>query len=156
MSTAPAGRIVDQQPGGALGRELAWGAARVKVAQQAVQPVDRPAALGGQLVAAIGEQPQHGAVVVGRDAREVIAVLGNDCDAARVDAVALAAVAALEHAGAGGQRRGNVDDGLAGCDELLGQQPSKASGALDRPDALRPSRGPRSEPRQRRAVGRQS
>ena len=51
---------------------------------------------------------------------------------------ALAAVAALEHAGASGQRRGNVHHGLARCDELLSQQPSQAAGALDRPDALRP------------------
>jgi len=107
-----------------------------------VQPVDRATALGGQLVAAVRQQPQHGAVVVRRDPREVIAVLGDDGDAARVDAVALAAVAALEHAGASGQRRGNVHHGLARCDELLSQQPSQAAGVLDRPDALRPGRGP--------------
>jgi hypothetical protein len=131
-----------QQPGGPIGRELPWCAAGAQVAQQAVQPVDRATALGGQLVAAVREQPQHGAVVVRRDPREVIAVLGDDGDAARVDTVALAAVAALEHAGASGQRRGNVHHGLVRCDELLSQQPSQAAGALDRPDALRPGRGP--------------
>ena len=57
-----------EQAGGAIGRELPRCAAGVQVAQQAVQPVDRAAALGGQFVAAIGEQPQHGAVVVRRDA----------------------------------------------------------------------------------------
>ena len=69
-------------------------------------------------------------------------MLGDNGDAAGVDAVALAAVAALKHTGARGQRRRNVNDGLAGCDELLGQQSSKTAGAFDRPDALRPGRGP--------------
>ena len=50
-----------------------------------------------------------------------------------------------EHAGAGGQRRRDVDDGLAGGDELLGQQSSETAGAFDRPDALRPVSRPRSQ-----------
>ena len=56
----------------------------------------------------------------GGDPREVVAVLGDEGDAASVDAVALASVAALEHAGAGGQRRRDVDDGLAGARRAAG------------------------------------
>src|SRR5829696_1319415 len=119
-----------------------------------MEPVDRAAALGGQLVAAVGEQPQDGAVVVGSHGREVVAVLGDDRDAAGVDAVALAPMAALEHAGAGGQRRWNIDDALAGGDEPLGQQPTEASGAFNRPASLRPARGPCAQRRQCRVVGR--
>ena len=154
MSTAPAGRIVASSRAARSAESCRGAPPGRRSRSRRCSRLIGAAALGGQLVAAIGEQPQHGAVVVGRDAREVVAVLGDERDAARVDAVGLAAVAALEHAGAGGQRRGDVDDGLAGGDELLGQQPSQAAGALDRPDALRPSRGPRSQPRQRRAVGR--
>src|SRR4051812_4224650 len=65
---------------------------------------DGAAALGGQLVAAVGKQPQDGAVIVGSHRRQVVAVLSDDRDAAGVDAVALAPMAALEHAGASGQR----------------------------------------------------
>src|SRR5215212_4247696 len=119
-----------------------------------MEPVDRAAAFGGQLVAAVGEQPQDGAVVVGSHGREVVAVLGDDRDAAGVDAVALAPMAALEHAGAGGQRRWNIDDALAGGDEPLGQQPAEASGAFNRPASLRPARGPCAQRRQCRVVGR--
>ena len=124
-----------------------------QVAQEAVQPVDGAAALGGQLIAAIGEQPQHGAVVIRGDPREVVAVLGDERDAASVDAVGLASVAALEHASAGGQRRRDVDDSLAGAEQLLGQQSPETAGALDRPDALRPVSRPCSKPGERRLVG---
>jgi hypothetical protein len=40
----------------------------MEVTQQPVEPVDHPAALGGQLVAPLGEQPQNAAVVFARDA----------------------------------------------------------------------------------------
>lgn len=74
------------------------------------------AALGGQLVAAVREQPQHGAVVVRRDPREVIAVLGDHGDAEGVDAVALAAVTAFEHPGPGSHQQiaDRTDVDLAG------------------------------------------
>ena len=152
MSTSPAGLIVANSRVARSGGELAGCAARVQLAQQSVQPVDGAAALGGQLVAAIGEQPQHGAVVIGADAGEVVAVLGDDRDAARVDAVALASVAAVQHADLGGQRRRDVDHGLAGGDELLGQQAPEPAGTLDRPDALRPARRPGEQPGECRAV----
>jgi len=117
-----------------------------------VQPVDGAAALGGQLVAAIGEQPQQRAVVIGADGGEVVAVLGDDRDAARVDAVALAPVPALQHPDLGGQRRRDIDHGLAGSDQLLGQQAPEPAGAFDRPDTLRPAARPGEQAAECRAV----
>ncbi len=92
-------------------------------------------------------------MVVSADRGQVVAVLGDDRDAASVDAIALAPVPALEHASPGRQSRRNVKDGLADGDELLGQQPPEAAGALDGPDALRPVSCPCSQLDQRRLVG---
>ena len=103
-STAPAGRIEVEQARGPVGGELPRGAARVQVAQQPVKAVDRAAALAGQLVAAIGQQPQDRGVVVGRDREQVAMVQRDEGDAARVDAVGLAAVPARQHPSARRQR----------------------------------------------------
>jgi hypothetical protein len=54
-----------QQRGGAGGAQLALGAAGVQVAQQHVEAVQGAGALGDQVVAALGQQPQHHGGVVG-------------------------------------------------------------------------------------------
>jgi hypothetical protein len=61
-----------------------------------VKPVDHPAAFPGQLVAAIGQEPQHGALVLGADATQVGLALGDPGHAGRIDAVGPASVAAGE------------------------------------------------------------
>lgn len=67
-----------------------------------MERVDHPAALLGQLVAAVGQEPQHRAVVLGADAAQVELALGHPGDAGGIDAVGLASVAAGEQASVAG------------------------------------------------------
>ena len=84
MSTAPAGLIVANRRDARSAERCRGAPPGMQVAQQAVQPVDARRALGGQLIAAIREQPQHGVVVIRPATRaEVVAVLGDERDAAR-------------------------------------------------------------------------
>lgn len=100
-------------------------AAGTQLSQQPVQPVERAAPLARELVAAIGQQAQHAAVVIGADRCQVAAVLGDDRDAVGVDAVGLAAVAGLQRAGAGSQSRGDFDDGLARATSCWASRPPR-------------------------------
>jgi hypothetical protein len=58
-----------------------------------VEPVDHPAALPGEFIAAVTEEPQHRAVVLGADSVEVGLALSDPGDAGSVDAIGLAPVA---------------------------------------------------------------
>jgi hypothetical protein len=58
-----------------------------------VEPVDRPATLPGELVTAIREEPQHGAVVLSADSVEVWLVLGDRRHTRGIDAIGLAPMA---------------------------------------------------------------
>jgi hypothetical protein len=47
-------------------------------AQHGVQPADRLGAAGGEVVVAVGQQPQHGPVVVGAHGNEALVAPGHD------------------------------------------------------------------------------
>jgi hypothetical protein len=148
-----AGSRGGEQARGVIGGEPQRSAAGAQVAQEPVQAVDRAPPFGRQLVAAIRQQPEHGDVIIRADGQKVGAVLGDGGDAAGVDAVGLAAVTGLQHAGARGQRRGHVEHGLAGGDELLGEQAPETAGAFDGPHPLRPAGRPAAQACEHRTVG---
>jgi hypothetical protein len=106
--------------------------------QQAMETVDHSTALPGELVAAVGEEPQHGSVVLGADAAQIRLALGHSGDAGSVDGISLAPMAAIEQPGTGSQRRRHVEHGLLGYGQLLGEEVSETAGALHGPDPFGP------------------
>ena len=53
-----------QQRGALLGGEIALGPTGDQIAEQGVQPIRSAGAFPGQIVTALGQQPQHQAVVL--------------------------------------------------------------------------------------------
>jgi len=118
----------------------------MEVAEQAMEPVDHGAARLGELVSAIGQQPQHGAVVLGSDAAQARLALGHLRHAGSVDRIGLPAVASSEQASPGRQRRRHVQHRLPVRDELLREKVAETAGAFHGPDPFRPALGPAQEP----------
>jgi hypothetical protein len=56
-----------QDPPGLGGRQQAAGAARRQATEQGVKPADRLGAQPGEVVVAVGQQPQHRGVIHGGD-----------------------------------------------------------------------------------------
>src|SRR6266566_9817034 len=131
-----------EQPRRGRGGELRRRAAGAQIAEQPVEPVDDAAALPGELVAAVRQEPQHGRVVLGADAAQPGLTHGNPSDAPRVEGVGLAPVATIEEAGPGGQRRRHVQHGLVGGDEPLGEEVSQPRRPFDGPGPIWPAAGP--------------
>ena len=80
-----------------------------------------------------------------RDREQVAAVLGDEATLRASMPSVLRPWPRREHAGAGGQRGRDVDDGLAGGDELLGEQPSRGRRRPRSPRRAAASRRPRSQ-----------
>src|SRR5579871_3998454 len=66
----------------------------------------------------------------------------GDRNRAGVVGVVLVGTAGAQQPHPGGQRRRDIDDSLAGADELLGEQVAEAAGRLDRPHPLPIGRSP--------------
>ena len=111
-----------------------------------MEPIDCPAALPAELVTAIRQEPQHGAVVLGTDAAQVRLALGHPGDAGSVDTIGLAPVAGSEEAGPGSEGRRHVEHRLLAGDELLCEQTAETRGAFDGPDPFGPPLHPAQEP----------
>jgi hypothetical protein len=113
---APVGGDRGQQCGGALGGEVAPGAAGDQVHQQPVQPVDGLGARGDQVLAALGQQVQHHRLVLHANLPQSDSVAGGDCHRDGIVGVALAAVADRQHPHPGSQLGRHVQDLLAVAD----------------------------------------
>jgi hypothetical protein len=81
----------------------------MEVAEQSMEPVDHGPTSLGELVSAIGQEAQHGAVVLGSDPAQARLALGDPRHAGSVDSVGLAAVASSEQASPGRQGRRHID-----------------------------------------------
>jgi len=144
-------RVTDSHAGqefhGPAGAEGPTGAALDEQAQQGMEATHAAGALGGELVVAVRQQPQHDAVfAVGAHAVQCGVAESDDGSGAGVVGVGLVDPAVVHQPDPGRELRGYIDDVLAGSDKLLGQQRTHAGGALDRPSAgLEPS-GPLEEP----------
>jgi hypothetical protein len=114
----------------------------MEVSEQAMEPVDHGAARLGELVSAIGQQPQHGTLVLGSDAAQARLALGHPRHAGSVDRIGLAAVASSEQASPGRQRRRHVQHHLLVRDELLREKVAETGGAFDGPDPFGPAQEP--------------
>ena len=139
---APVGGDRGQQCGGALGGEVAPGAAGDQVHQQPVQPVDGLGGGGHQVLAALGQQVQHHRLVLHANLPQPDSVAGGDCHRDGVVGVALAAVADRQHPHPGGQLGRHVQNLFAVADQPLGQRPADPMRALHRPASILPLSSP--------------
>ena len=151
-------RVTDSHAGqefhGPAGAEGPTGAALDEQAQHGMEATHAAGALGGELVVAVRQQPQHDAVfAVGAHGVQRGVAKRDDGSGAGVVGVGLVDPAVVHQPGPGRELRGYIDDVFAGPDELGGQERTHASGALDRPPAgLEPS-GPLEEPGALMTVG---
>ena len=99
-------------------------------------------AFAGQVVAAFGQQPQDGGLVLSRHDPQRRMVQGDLGDAGRVGGVGLAATAGRKQPGPGGQGGRHVQDLFAGGGQLLGDGSSQPIGALDGEPPGRPGLRP--------------
>jgi len=106
--------------------------------EQPVQPVEDLRAAAGQLVPPVGQQPQHGQVLIDLQLPKPAGAQRDHDDGVRVVRVALAGVAGVEHPDAGGQLRRHVPYPLTVGEQPLRQRPAGAVGALHRPRPVRP------------------
>jgi hypothetical protein len=140
------GSNAPQQVSGPNGRQPASKPAWDQRAQQRMQTTHRLGAQGCEVVMAVDQQPQPRAVILTLDWAQV------GCGAARRSRptkrrwVALARFARAQQPHPSRQRGGHVDDGLAGVDQLLGQQITEPSCSLDRPCARLERCGPGQQP----------
>ena len=132
-----------QQRGGLLGGQVALGPAGDEVAQQRVQPIRGAGAFAGQVVAALGQQPQHQAVVLRAHRVQPPVVLGDHRDRGSVDGVGLAGMSGVEQPGPRGQLGGHIHDGFVGGGQALRDAATEPGGAFDRPLPVRPLLRPR-------------
>src|SRR6266849_2372794 len=119
---------------------------RSTTASGRMEAVDHGAALLGELIAAIRQEPQDAAVVLATDTPKIALALGHPGHAGRVDAVGLAPVAPSEQASPRRQGRRHVQHRLLARDELLRQEVAETGGALHRPGPVGPALGPAQEP----------
>ena len=123
-----------EEPGRAAGNELE---------QQPVQPTHGAGAGAGELVPAVGQQPQRHQLVVDDDLVQPRSADGDHGDGVGVGSVGLAAVSGGEHPRPRRQLRRHVHHLLAVGDQPLGQVPADPVAAFDRPDPIRPPAGRR-------------
>ena len=108
-----------------------------------MQPAGDLVTQPGQVPVPLGPHLQHRRVVLGDHLAAGPGPQRRDRHRQGVVRVVLVRVTGLQQPHPGRQLRLNVQDPLAGGDELLGQQPAQPGGALDRPGPLRPRRRPR-------------
>jgi hypothetical protein len=115
-------------------RALEFGA---ELQQMPAQPVLHPGALGDEILAVIGEQPDlHRALIEVRGGKALHAVLDHrPGDRERVDLIRLARLA-LPAPGSTHPVRSDADDQLPGRDQRLLEPPRDVPAVLDRPDAF--------------------
>ena len=93
-------------------------AAADQLGQQPVQSVEDLRSAAGQLVPAVGQQPQHRQVLIDLQLPQAAGAQRHHDDGMRVVGVALAGVPGVEHSDAGGQLGRHIEDLLT-----VGEQP---------------------------------
>jgi hypothetical protein len=126
-----------QRLGGSISRKSLRETAFDQLADQRVEPVDGLGAGPGQLVMSIGEQAQLLRVISGADLAELGVTHRDHRGGAGVMRVGLVVVARVQQPHPRRERRRDIDDGLAGGDQLLGEQRAEPGRGLDRPRARR-------------------
>ena len=104
-----------------------------------VQLRDHAGVVLAERSAPVGQDAQHGELLVVDDRAQAGHPGANQGDRVRVGGVGLAALPGGEDADPGGQLRGHVDDLLPVGEKSGSDVPADAAAALDSPDALWPT-----------------
>jgi hypothetical protein len=120
-----------QDPPGTLGRPQSSRAARSEPTQQRLQTTDRLSAQSGEVVVAVRQQTQHRSVINRDDVPQSGVAQCDDRGCPGVVRVGLVGAAGVEQPDLGRRCRGGIEHGLAGGDQLLGQQRAEPGGCLD-------------------------
>jgi hypothetical protein len=102
-----------------------------------VEPANRPSSRRDEVVVSLGQEPQHGAVILEADLSQPAVAQRDDRGGAGVVGVAFVTVLAVQQPHPGGQLGRHVHDRLTGSDQLLSEQRTGPGGALDRPQPRR-------------------
>jgi hypothetical protein len=113
---------------------------RGRAQQQPVQPGHGLHTVSGQLIVAVGQEPQRGHLTVLGHRSQVRGPGGDQRDGVGIGGISLAALPGREHPHPRGQLGRHVDDSLPVSDQSLSQVPPDPGASLDRPHPLRPSR----------------
>jgi hypothetical protein len=123
--------------GGDVAFRLSW----QEFCEQSLESVDGLDPPAGECFAAVGEHPQCLELAVEMQHPQVLGAHGNSGDRVGVVGVGLAVVAGVEEPDPGGELGRHVDHVFPVLKQSLGQGPSGAVAAIDRPNPLRPSLG---------------
>ena len=110
-----------------------------------MQAADGLGAQPGEVVVAVGQHAQDDDVIVSRDGMQTPVAQCRHRGGQSVVGVVLLGASRAQHPHACRQRRGNVDDILAGSQQLLGQQVAESAGGFDCPTPLRKAASPLEE-----------
>ena len=116
--------------------------ARRELGEERVQTADHPGALTSEIAVALGEQPEHLAVIGRLDRTQRRCPQGGDGDRMCIVRVVLVGTPGAEYPDPRGQGGRDVEDLLALGHELLGQQVAHAADGLNGPGALLEWLGP--------------
>ena len=111
-----------------------------------MEPADRPGPQRDEVVASVGEQAQHRGVIDRPNELQRVVAQRHDRRGAGVVRVALVGAPRVQQPSPGRERRRHVQDGLAGGDELLGQQRAEPAGGFDGPRPRFERRGELEQP----------
>ncbi len=132
---------------GTLGAEPHRRPAGHHLPEQHVESTHRLGPRRNQRLVAVGEHAHHRGVLVGGHRSQPAVAQPGDGGGEGVVGVVLGGLGRAEQPYPRRQRGWDVDDVLAGRNQLLGQQTSEAGGGLDRPGPLDAERlGPRQQP----------
>jgi hypothetical protein len=129
-----AGRLDAVEEGdGVRSVEFLGDSSRSELHQQVVEAAHDPSAVVADVDVALGQQAQDLGMVGGKNLAQPRRSQRGDRDGKRVVRVVLVRPPGAQDTDPRGQGRGYVQDGLAGGDELLGQQVAESAGGLDGP-----------------------
>ena len=122
-------------------REVAF----CQVTQRRVEPAHHTRTTGDQVVVTLGEQTQHGDLILDADTTQAGHALRHDRHRTSVVPVGLAALLVVQQAHPCRQRRRHINHVFTDRDELFREQGARAAGTLDRPQARLILGGPRQQ-----------
>jgi hypothetical protein len=133
----------EQNLGGTRSGQVGVGSTGRQVAQQRVQLVDQPRAVGDEVRTLLVQQAQRAGKVLSGNRARVTSQRGNTGRGGRVDHIVLAAAAPRQLANPGRGRARHVVNLFRAGDEPLRQMPAQAAGVLHCPPPLsEPGRPP--------------
>lgn len=129
-----------------LGAESLREVAFCQVTQRGMESAHGACASGDEIVMTLGQQTQHGDMVLGDDRTQTSLAAGDDGDRAGVMTIGLGALLVVQQSHPRCQRRRDIDHRHTDRHQLLSEQCTGAGGALDRPQPRLISARPRQQP----------